>query len=355
MSKTQESLSIPSASRIRGRLHSPSLGETFLMTWTGVRGRIGRTIVTWLGIVLGIAFLMSTLLVSHIRSSLSVLTERRTAVQSMFGIVRAEIGTPAGKKLVIVAEEPIEEQRLLDDLVAYLNNERWELELVGPMSFEAISGNDGSALANASGIIVWSSGQEGLANDTWNRHLAAMKQPVVLVFGDTAAFDAVAEQGARVRSLQPAPDERQQMRQQTEKHQRETRTRWLIVVSFLVATIGISNSMLMNVTERYREIGTMKCLGALNGFIIRLILIESGLLGGFGALAGAIVGVAFAVGGYSSTYGLGVVIDSIDTTVLITSALLCLVLGGVVALLAGIYPAWVAARMVPADALRTEI
>ena len=43
----------------------------------------------------------------------------------------------------------------------------------------------------------------------------------------------------------------------------------------LVAFVGVLNAMLMSVTERFREIGTMKCLGALNSFIVKLFLIES--------------------------------------------------------------------------------
>ena len=47
---------------------------------------------------------------------------------------------------------------------------------------------------------------------------------------------------------------------------------WLIVLSLLVCVVGITNAMLMSVTERFREIGTMKCLGALDSFIVKLFL-----------------------------------------------------------------------------------
>src|SRR5262249_18468586 len=50
--------------------------------------------------------------------------------------------------------------------------------------------------------------------------------------------------------------------------------RWLITLALLVAFVGILNAMLMSVTERFREIGTMKCLGALDSFIVKLFLIE---------------------------------------------------------------------------------
>ncbi|MCK4402075.1 ABC transporter permease, partial [bacterium] len=44
---------------------------------------------------------------------------------------------------------------------------------------------------------------------------------------------------------------------------------WLVVLSLMVCVVGIANAMLMSVTERYKEIGTMKCLGALDRFIIK--------------------------------------------------------------------------------------
>ena len=80
--------------------------------------------------------------------------------------------------------------------------------------------------------------------------------------------------------------------QEIELAQQQKNT-WLVVMSLLVSVVGITNSMLMSVTERYKEIGTMKCLGALNGFIVKLFLIESGLLGFFGALFGALLGGVF--------------------------------------------------------------
>ena len=51
--------------------------------------------------------------------------------------------------------------------------------------------------------------------------------------------------------------------------------RWVVGLALLVAFVGIVNAMLMSVTERFREIGTMKCLGALDGFIVKLFVIES--------------------------------------------------------------------------------
>ena len=66
--------------------------------------------------------------------------------------------------------------------------------------------------------------------------------------------------------------------------------KWLIIMSLIVCVVGIANSMLMAVTERFQEIGTMKCLGALDRFVVRLFLLESGFQGLAGALIGALIG-----------------------------------------------------------------
>jgi len=58
-----------------------------------------------------------------------------------------------------------------------------------------------------------------------------------------------------------------------------SRMTWLVSLSLVVCTVGITNSMLMSVTERFKEIGTMKCLGALNQFVVKLFMIEAFLLG----------------------------------------------------------------------------
>ena len=70
-----------------------------------------------------------------------------------------------------------------------------------------------------------------------------------------------------------------------------TKDKWLIIMSLIVCVVGITNAMLMSVTERFREIGTMKCLGALDHFVVILFLLESGFQGFAGALNGALIGL----------------------------------------------------------------
>src|SRR5437016_4553880 len=80
-------------------------------------------------------------------------------------------------------------------------------------------------------------------------------------------------------------------------------TRWLIGLALLVAFVGILNAMLMSVTERFREIGTMKCLGALDGFIIKLFLLESLFQGIVGTTLGILAGLLLSVAAAATTYG----------------------------------------------------
>src|SRR4051812_28360133 len=65
---------------------------------------------------------------------------------------------------------------------------------------------------------------------------------------------------------------------------------WVATLSLIVAGIGILNTLLMSVAERYREIGTMKCLGALNRFVVELFLLEAMAMGTIGSGLGALFG-----------------------------------------------------------------
>jgi len=140
------------------------------------------------------------------------------------------------------------------------------------------------------------------------------------------------------------------------------RNAWLVIVSLVVAGVGVANAMLMAVTERYKEIGTMKCLGALDTFVIRLFLLESLMLGLLGAITGGIFGFGSMALIYLAKFGakvfgqLGPALQIGGWKVALwQGALLAVFLGGALAVLAAMYPAWRAAKMPPAAALRTEI
>lgn len=129
----------------------------------------------------------------------------------------------------------------------------------------------------------------------------------------------------------------------------EQKNRWLVVMSLLVCFVGITNSMLMSVTERYKEIGTFKCLGALDNFIVKLFLIESGLLGFFGSLVGAVVGLVFVL-----ITNLGV-LGQLNWGAVLMNLFMCIGIGTFLSIAAAVPPALRAAKMQAVDAMRTEV
>jgi ABC-type antimicrobial peptide transport system permease subunit len=128
---------------------------------------------------------------------------------------------------------------------------------------------------------------------------------------------------------------------------------WLIILSLTVAVIGIVNAMLMSVAERYREIGTMKCLGALDGFIIRLFLLESVFQGTAGTIAGAFVG--FLLTFLYSLLAFGpMVLWTFPGLQLFGYGCISVLIGFLLSVLGAILPAYRAAKMQPVDAMRVE-
>ena len=126
----------------------------------------------------------------------------------------------------------------------------------------------------------------------------------------------------------------------------------IAAISLLVGGIGIMNIMLVSVTERTREIGLRKAIGATNFEVLRQFLIEAILLTMFGGF----VGVA---GGILVSIGIGWVIQNffLDTWTVIVSPgaiVLAVVVATAIGLVFGYYPAKRAAKLNPIDALRYE-
>ena len=129
--------------------------------------------------------------------------------------------------------------------------------------------------------------------------------------------------------------------------------RWIVTLSLLVCIVGIINAQLMSVTERFREIGTMKCLGALDRFIVRLFVMEALMQGLAGSLAGALVGVL--AGAFSSLLTLGTgAFSAVPWLALLQSMVISIITGTGLSLVGVIYPAIIAARMQPVEAMRVE-
>ena len=128
---------------------------------------------------------------------------------------------------------------------------------------------------------------------------------------------------------------------------------WLTAISLLVCVVGITNAMLMSVTERFREIGTMKCLGALDGLVVKLFLMESSFLGIVGAVMGIVFGMLVAAGAAMLQFGtMG--LHYFPAAYGGWMALISVGCGVLLALLGTAGPAIMAARMRPVDALRVD-
>lgn len=129
--------------------------------------------------------------------------------------------------------------------------------------------------------------------------------------------------------------------------------RWIVILSMLVCVVGIVNAQLMAVTERFREIGTMKCLGALDRFILSLFLMEASMQGIAGASLGALGGGLFALAGSLLRFGT-VAIARLPWSEVAFSLLTATVTGCLLSLVGVLYPAIVAAKMQPVEAMRAE-
>lgn len=127
----------------------------------------------------------------------------------------------------------------------------------------------------------------------------------------------------------------------------------LITLSLMACLVGIINSMLMSVSERIKEIGTLKCLGALDSFIVRTYFIEASLQGLLGTCIGLLLGVVVAVAVALVNYK-QYVFAALPPGPVLESVLVSLVVGAILSVFASILPAYLAARKQPVDAMRIE-
>ncbi len=222
-------------------------------------------------------------------------------------------------------------------------------EIVLPMSkaveisFRSLKIRFGRSLITTSGVIlaiaflmsVWSSNEivSSLRNaDKSEINLLLQKNGIET--GITEAGDASAEAKARME----------------EERSKQT---WLISLSLLVCVVGIANAMLMSVTERFREIGTMKCLGALDTFIVKLFLLESTFQGLAGTSAGIVIGFVLTLGLALLDYG-GYTFTYFPLSGIAESAGYALVVGTLLSLVGAMLPAYRAAKMEPVEAMRSD-
>lgn len=139
------------------------------------------------------------------------------------------------------------------------------------------------------------------------------------------------------------------------QQERSDQRTWLLTLSAVLCLVGITNTILMSVTERIREIGTLKCLGALDRFVVRLFLIESVFVGLVASACGAALGYVLAVVQTGAILEFGLLQPDVLLGALVRGGPTAVLIGTGLTVLGAVYPTWRAARMKPVDAMRVEV
>lgn len=288
----------------------------------GIRIRLGRSLVTLTSVALGIAFLSAILTGQVIGDGVKVERQARDETVRRLAALESETGPLAGHSVAVAPGERSPADRRL---IAALTDGGVRIE--GPSA-------DARALLVPQGAVI-PAGAAGIIAGT-----------------DLSAPARAGVQFVEFRREQTAEEA---TAAKDEEFKARARTGWIIGIALLVTTIGIANAMLMSVTERFREIGTMKCLGALSGFIRQVFVLEACLLGLVGGLMGVLLGTAAAWIGNGVIYGFSMVVSGTawgQLSLFLSGAMLASV---VLAVAAALYPASVAAGMRPANALRSSV
>jgi hypothetical protein len=323
----------------------------------GLRIRLGRSLITVSGVLLGIMFLSSTLTTHLVKSGVAEEDRLRAEASRMVNFLRAEMGVLADRHVNVIATGDLTEAEVR--FVRRLAREGLaDLAWSGPIpsslqTLRGITSLTSSGVSEAADAVVIFGGRDGF--DSMRDKLLEVEFSGPVAMTRASAAEETVDGGMRLVSLTGVPTEAELDRAAAEARTARYRLAWIMVIALAVTMMGITNAMLMSVTERFREIGTMKCLGATSQLIRRIFLIESLLIGGTGSLAGALLGAAFAIGFHSIIYGFGMVLGSLAMTPLVLTIILSALGGIVLTVLAALYPAGVASSMVPADALRSNV
>ncbi|MEI7436205.1 MAG: ABC transporter permease [bacterium] len=328
--------------------------RAFAIAVGGIRIRLGRCVATVLGVMLGIAFLMNNLTTPILRKAVASERDVRRESDMMLAVVRSELGEIKGQSIAVAVfgNSNAGERRLVGQLAAQAPG---RLSVYGLPAGPGLTlcGLDELADGSALLLVLGDAAQAPVPRAALARNMTAkvlLDARADRVYPETPGGDAVRHEPIFGEAL-----EQQRARMDADAVRETARTRWIVIVSLIVTVIVVANALLMSVTERFREIGTMKCLGALSSFIRQMFLIESAIVGLVGASLGVLVGALLPVLSCGATYGFGTVLRSTPPGALLAVGALSLAAGVGLSIAAAIYPAAFAARMLPANALRSNV
>jgi len=322
----------------------------------GIKIRLGRSIVTITGVVCGIAFLMSILTGQMIKKGVNDEDAIREEVLRIGNFVKAEVGFLKNKTISLIVVGNLSEVEIRT-LESFEKDGVQQIQIVDdsklPSSLKSITKVSNQEFAGGESIALFMMGDGKIQDRDWNKLLSKDNNKVLATTIPDVKIPAIPQSQLVILSRSWSQEEIDKKIKKAE--QDKFRSIWIGIISLLVTVIGITNAMLMSVTERFREIGTMKCLGALSSFIRHIFLLESSLMGIVGGLLGVIVGAVFSILAYSISYGFGLVFSSVDFLLICGFGFASLAVGILLSIMAALYPARVASNMVPADALRSNL
>lgn len=309
------------------------------IAYKSIRLRLSRSLLVTSGIVLALAFLMSILageaMTQGMRDWIAIAPTSAT-----FDALRKERADLEAKRQPI-ADRLFHAARTNDPLPAG----------TADLDVKATFGSDLPDIAKTLASPL-PAGAEELKR-------AMQRDPAVV--GTMKEWVAISTQIAAVRERLAGPQQLEAMLKSggvpttpQDIANNKIQTRWLIGLALLVAFVGILNAMLMSVTERFREIGTMKCLGALDSFIIKLFLIESLFQGIVGTVLGVLGGLLLSIVSTWSAYG-HFTWENLQWNELLRGIVICTAIGVTLTVAGALYPAWSAARMQPIEAMRSDV
>lgn len=307
----------------------------------GIRIRLGRSLVTLSGVLLGIMFFSSVLTTHLIKAGVADEDEVRTEVNRMANFLEAELGHVQNGRIAIISMGELNEpESRLGRIISRRGG-----EVVGGLTLADFERDTPSH--NIDFLVIMGTESTGLNFESLE------PQPIALTRLSREQLPELS--GYRLVSLSRALTPGEEARRLADERTAKYRLIWIVTIALIVTLMGITNAMLMSVTERFREIGTMKCLGATRRLVRRIFLLESLIIGSGGGVGGALFGALFSILFHGLVYGFPLVIVSMNYLALGAFLLLSAVSGIILTVIAAIYPAGIASRMLPSDALRSNV